>query len=542
MSRRWLWVLAAILALAAFVRLRGIEWGLPTASIPHAPYHPDETWAMSVLRELDPAQLRLNPVDAHREGTLAYYLWMLAAIVLRAVGAISAMPSAIMEYGTDYRRVLLGARIVTQALDLGSVAIVFLGLRRVCGGLLAPAFGALALAVAPFEVVYAHYMRTHIVANFFLTLAIFLSLEVATSEIRRRRLAAIGLACGFAAAAKYPAGAVALVPLMFLVARRTPYRDVVRAAAWIGSFAVIGFVLTDPFLLLQFQTARAALTEQASYVATEEFGWRSVFDLSRLFVFFTYLIPYGSLPALWVLFYAAAAAAFFTRSTRPISIPLAVFIVIYLYPMAKGYFAAPIFIRAGLQVFPVFAFLVGFVWHELESRYRGRAFVPAAAAAVICILFASFAYDVGYSGAMRRGDARDQLREFLAAESSSRPITVAYYGGGHDYFLVKPAIDTFPAHRVRPVTDAVRIRRGLEPELDFLVLTAFEPGDEAKVASEVHFLEATGRYRFLRVYSNPIRAFGVSFDYPDNPHDLQYPLQKLYLLAFDKSQASLGPR
>jgi len=536
LSRRSLWVLAAILALGAFLRIRGIEWGLPTAAVPHAPYHPDETWAMSVLRELDPVHLRLNPVDAHREGALSYYLWMVAALGLRAIGAISTLPSAMAEYGSDYRRVLLAGRLVTVAFDLGSVALVYFGLREVCRGQVASALGALALAIAPFEVIHAHYMRSHIVANFFLTLAIVLSLDLVRDEVGRRRFAAIGLACGFAAAAKYPAGAVALVPVMFLVARGLPPREIARAVARIGAFALLGFFLADPFLFLKFQSARAALAEQGSYVATREFRWQSLFDLSRLWVFVKYLIPYGTLPALWVLFYISAAAAFVSRATRRISIPLGLFLLLYLYPMAKGYFAAPIFIRAALQLFPVFAFLVGLAWNELESRNRVRALIPSASLVVVGILLASLLYDIGYTGAMSKGDARDQLHEFVNTESASGPLTVGYYGGGHDYFLVKPALETFPADRVRTVTDTARLRAGSEPGLDYLVLTSFEPGNEATVRAEIRFLEASGRYRFLRVFSNPVRAFGLTFDYPANPHDLQYPLPKLYLLAFNKPE------
>ncbi len=493
-----LWLLAAILALAAFLRLQGIDWGLPTAGVPHAPYHPDETWAMSVLRQLDPGHFGLNPVDAHREGTLAYYLWMFAALGLRAVGAISSPLPTIVEYGVEYRRVLLAGRVVTAMLDLGSIALLFLGLRKVTGGLIAPVLGALALAIAPFEVIYAHYMRTHIVANFFLTLVIFLSLDLAQDDLSNRRLTAVGLTCGFATATKYTAGVVALVPVMFLIARRLPYRDCLLA----------------------------------------EFRWQALFDLSRVYVFLGYLIPYGTLPLLWVLFYASVAVAFVSRATRRISIPLALFLLLYLYPMAKGYFAAPIFIRASLQIFPVLAFLVGLAWNELESRHWRRA-VPVALPVVAGIVGASVLYDIGYTRAMARGDARDQLHAFMMAESAVRPVTIGYYGGGHDYFLVRPALDAIPVDRVRTVTETNRLREGLVPELDFLVLTAFEPGNEMAVRSEIRSLEATGRYRFLRVFSNPIRAFGVTFDYPKNPHDLQYPLPKLYLLAFNKTPAAL---
>lgn len=533
-----LWLLAAILALAAFLRLQGIDWGLPTAGVPHAPYHPDETWAMSVLRQLDPGHFGLNPVDAHREGTLAYYLWMFAALGLRAVGAISSPLPTIVEYGVEYRRVLLAGRVVTAMLDLGSIALLFLGLRKVTGGLIAPVLGALALAIAPFEVIYAHYMRTHIVANFFLTLVIFLSLDLAQDDLSNRRLTAVGLTCGFATATKYTAGVVALVPVMFLIARRLPYRDCLLAIVRMVGFALLGFFLADPFLFLKFHDARAALAEQGSYIAGGEFRWQALFDLSRVYVFLGYLIPYGTLPLLWVLFYASVAVAFVSRATRRISIPLALFLLLYLYPMAKGYFAAPIFIRASLQIFPVLAFLVGLAWNELESRHWRRA-VPVALPVVAGIVGASVLYDIGYTRAMARGDARDQLHAFMMAESAVRPVTIGYYGGGHDYFLVRPALDAIPVDRVRTVTETNRLREGLVPELDFLVLTAFEPGNEMAVRSEIRSLEATGRYRFLRVFSNPIRAFGVTFDYPKNPHDLQYPLPKLYLLAFNKTPAAL---
>ena len=111
-------VLFAIMTLAIALRLTGLTWGIPTATMPHVPFHPDEAWAMSVMNEVDPAKLDFNPEEAHREGAFSYHLWTATALLLGATGSIEKPLPAIRAYDDDYRRLLLACRFVVVLCDL----------------------------------------------------------------------------------------------------------------------------------------------------------------------------------------------------------------------------------------------------------------------------------------------------------------------------------------------------------------------------------------------------------------------------------------
>lgn len=199
--------LAAILVLAASLRLVGIRYGLPLPVL-----NPDETSV--VPRAWRMAHGHLDP------GWYDYPSLLMG--LLAPVQALFGAPA------------LGAARLVAVGVGLVGVgAAWWLGRRAYGAG--AAIVGAAGVAVATTHVAYSRMAVTDVL----LTLTVTSVLALAVGG----RIEWAGLAVGLAASAKYP-GVVAAVPVV--VAGWGRWRQLGRAAA----LAVAGFALTSPFVLI----------------------------------------------------------------------------------------------------------------------------------------------------------------------------------------------------------------------------------------------------------------------------------------------------
>ena len=204
--------LAAILALAAGLRLVGIRYGLPLSVL-----NPDE---VSIV----PRAWRMG----HGHLDPGWYDYpSLLMVALAPVQALFGAPA------------LGAARLVAFVIGLGGVgATWWLGRRAYGTG--AAIVGAAAVAVATTHVAYSRMAVTDVL----LTLAITCVLALAVEG----RVEWAGLVVGLAASAKYP-GAIGVVPV--IVAGWGRWRALGRAAA----LAAVGFALTSPFVLIHAGSA-----------------------------------------------------------------------------------------------------------------------------------------------------------------------------------------------------------------------------------------------------------------------------------------------
>jgi len=203
------WVaLAAVLLLAAAIRLVGIRYGLPFALL-----NPDErnivprAWAMTHGSGLDPHWFDYP--------TLTMYL-------LAPFQAWQAEP-----------------RLTVLALALAGIAASWWLGRRAYG----PVAGFVAAAAVAVETTYVAYSRMA-VTDVPLTLGVAVALALMVSG----RIELAGLAVGLAASAKYP-GVLLLVPLLAGAWGRW------RRLAVACGLAALAFALTSPFVVLHLGQA-----------------------------------------------------------------------------------------------------------------------------------------------------------------------------------------------------------------------------------------------------------------------------------------------
>ena len=207
--RRSLPFLAAILALAAALRLVGIEYGLPFGNL----LDPDEQNIVPRAWEI----VHGGGLDPHWFDYPSLLLYVLAPFQ-----AWQADPS------------YLTARLVIAAIGVGGVAAAW-WLGRAAYGRTAGLVAAVVVAVETIGVAYSHTAVTDVP----MTALITVSLALAVTG----RLEWAGVAAGLAASAKYPA-VFLLVPLV--VAGWQRWR---RLAISVG-LAIVAFLATSPFVLV----------------------------------------------------------------------------------------------------------------------------------------------------------------------------------------------------------------------------------------------------------------------------------------------------
>ena len=312
---------AAILALAAALRLVGSRYGLPLSVL-----NPDET-------SIVPRAWRMG--HGHLDPGWYDYPSLLMA-VLAPVQAVFGAPA------------LGAARLVAVAIGLGGVgATWWLGRRAYGTG--AAIVGAAAVAVGTTHVAYSRMAVTDVL----LTLAITCVLALAVEG----RIEWAGLAVGLAASAKYP-GAVAAVPVV--VAGWGRWQALGRAAA----LAVAGFALTSPFVLIH---AGAAWEDVSRVQRLARAGWLG-FENDPV-------TPMAYLDRLWeavgplLLVAAVGIGAALWRRTRTDLVLLSFAVVYWLTLMPQQAH----FDRYILPLVPVLAVLAGSV----------RSVVPVALVALV---------------------------------------------------------------------------------------------------------------------------------------------------------------
>lgn len=559
--------LAIILLLAAVLRFIGLKWGIPTLEIPHSPFHPDEGWAMSVMQNLE---------LAYADGSLNYYIWTFVSSMLKYMGIIGTMPDSFNGYGKDYWVILYASRVVVVLFDLLSAFFVFLTLRKITKNDNTALLGTFIFVIIPFEIIYAHYMRNHIAANFFVVVIIYYSLFIYDHVGENIKLYAfIGFLCGLATTIRYTTGIAVAIPFMMLVYKQflnfhqmisltrktilTIFKTLI-----LGIFTFLGIFVVIPCFFLDFDSKKQYLSFLGSATAKNEFYLSNLLDLSRVWVYIRDLIPHGTLPGLWIIFYFSVIYLLFRKQYYRYTIPLILFIPIYMYPMAKGYFS-PMFIRAMLVIFPVFAILSAIAIADLmqliKTSFHQKSqpcFAPnfshyaeamnlIVCALVSAILLSTLAYDFAYVKGMNH-DPRIALYHYLKDEPKSE-LRIGIYPNGHENFVITPTLSVLPNKKVTFVA-ATNIQEGMlaavaatipgdfpaNPLLvDYVLISAFTrvypPYNHFEFARQ-KIAELTAKhYTLVKVFETPLSLGPIIFSHENNPSgDLQYPFPVLYLL------------
>jgi hypothetical protein len=526
---------SGLLVLAAYLRITGLAWGLNSGYGHDRNFQPDEFVSLRGVLQLDLPAGHIKAPGAYFEGTFNYYLWAVPKALIKVSGTndadfrnpISAKELADLLYACRWMSVLF---------DLCTVVIVFLAIREATHDFYPSLFGALCYAVVPIQVIYAHFMRTHILSNLLCGLVIWLSLKLRKSH-SWQLLLSLGLISGLGAATRYPVGIIVVIPCLYLLfdghdesrdwksGAWERAKDFIAGRAWlIGLGFVIGLFLGHPMLFLNSSSVAKAITgETLKYASLEEFNASRLVNLAVVWRYFTYVIPYAMYPLLWLVPYCAVLYLLFRRSLYSLSLPIVIFAGLYLYLMGKGYLG-PYFARITMLLFPGFCVLAGIACSDLWLTLRKKpAMAVVLTGALLLILGASIVFDVAYSRAMQQKDAREILQEDLQKLIGKGPATIGVWRLGAYFYTVMPA--------AKPLNSENVVVQLQDPgkNADFLLVGFPIEFDPAQIKQTVRQVEAQGQFKYVKSYHVPVRIFGHEFRLMHFPQDMTYPFPTILL-------------
>lgn len=258
-------ILIAILAVATWLRVRGLDWGLPH------PYHPDE--GSILFHALAFGTGDLNPHWFRWPSLLMYFMFGVYGafyLIGRLAGTFGTPADLLRSYLTDLSPFWMMGRWVSAIAGVATVWVTYRIGKRAFGAAAGLA-GALFLAVVYLHVRDSHYATPDVVTTLLAALSLLLALR-ACDTARVADLVASGLFAGLAASVKYPgviAAAGTLAAFAHLVtARRVPVWSLVAAAA----ACVAGFVVGTPYSVLSTSEFVRDITRQFTMVSSAGVG------------------------------------------------------------------------------------------------------------------------------------------------------------------------------------------------------------------------------------------------------------------------------
>lgn len=531
---------AVLLLLAAYLRITGLTWAINSGYGHELNFQPDEFLSLRGVREIDLLHGRLRAPSAYWEGTFNYYLW---AIPKAAIEVLSKEPpfSTGSTNASHIGDLLYICRWMTVLFDLAAVIIVFVAIREATRNFSASLLGALVYAILPMEVIYAHYMRPHVLSNLLCSLVLWLSIKV-----RRNRqswlLFILGVISGLGAATRFPIGVIVSIPCLFIIFAPCENSSFNVRQLWqslkylfagpVWLLAVgfgCGLFMGHPMLFLDTPSVIAAVQQNTlKWVPSSEFSPARLLDLSMLWRYLSYLIPYGMYPLLWVICYCTTIYLLLRPKLYHVTLPILIFSLLYLYPMAKGY-VGPYWARAAMPLFPGLCILTGVAVNDLQILLKGRRVVVSLIITALVLLTSpSIAFDAAYVGAMRQRDSRSILREDLQRLIGFNSATIGIFRslGGY-FYTAMPAAEPLKNEKV-----VVQLQN-LDQQADFLLVGFGRPIDSTLLDYSVNKVEEQSRFRYDRSYSVCPRIFGKELRLARFPQDMTYPFPTILLFRHD---------
>lgn len=501
--------LGSILVLTLFLRLYGIDWGLPTSLHPHYSYHPDEVPLLVWAQWLSQGQIISKQFIY---GGTFYFL------ILRAC----------MYFGDMFGELIGGFNALANAILVARYLQVFLALLTVllvyeCGRLLydrrTGLIAALVLAVAPAHIVATQTVRPDAISAFLVILITLTAAKLlkSASSGRRKLLVYSGIAIGAAAAFRLPLIAFGLLPVFaYIVARQradgSSFRELVLDwdALWFTVTIVVTYIVLSPHILVYPEAFVMGIKVTTSY---ETVVFPDATDRGPVFFQYAWRLLHQALgyPG-YFLALGGVIYALMRRHTEDIIVLAG--IGLYFIMLAS---VTLTFVRYTLPMLPLLALLSGVVAVQLSERvHRARKIIYVVAA---CLFAWTLAADIALLNVTASKNSRVQASEWVAQNipQGKSTLLVKQYDGD-DFF--NPVITSKHNNMAVLLTDGSDSRRLFtEIKFDDVILHELFYRDMERLGSrhprkEVwDFYEAmTGAgLKLIKEIKVPVQFLGIDF-------------------------------
>jgi len=414
-------LLAAVLVLAAFLRLRGIAWGLPYSFV-----NADESTVVPIAFKV--AQGHLDPQFFYYP---SFYFYLLAAAMVVATPVLwlvkHADPLTVRAFVLDPGPYFLLGRLLSAAFGVAAVYFLY-RIGRAAFGRPAGLLAALFLAVAPLAVTYSHVAVTDMAATALALLALWLLLEGAQGR-GRRWLVGGAVVAGLATSTKYNLGSLALPATVAAVyaSREEVARRVAAGAraallwprlvtARVYLPMLLAFIAGSPFVLLDPARFVGDFLRQNRIVGR---GWLGFEHVGNGFWYNLHTNLGGGLGVLLLVLGVAGVAWALWRRSR-LDVMVAPYVVLYYVYISTWKELADRYLLPIAPLLILFAVRLCVELAGLRPAWR-RVALPAVfvvlAAAFALPLAAAVTYDRGLSGTDTRAAAKAWIERTIPAGS-----------------------------------------------------------------------------------------------------------------------------
>lgn len=244
------WLLPAVLIVAVVARLWDVGQGLPYVTDPDEPNNLIRT--LEMLERGDG-----NPAWFHYPSALFYLYGGVLAVIGASRGLGVIMPPELIAGGTGlYPEVwaILAPRLMTVAVSVATVAVVFITVHKATGRRWAAGFAGLLLALSPLAVSQGKVFAPDSLSALFAALGIWASYRI-YERGRPVDYAVAGAAVGLAAGSKYNAALIGVAVVVAHLLRSRRGHPVIARGVLRAIYTSVGvFLLTTPFAVFDYPT------------------------------------------------------------------------------------------------------------------------------------------------------------------------------------------------------------------------------------------------------------------------------------------------
>lgn len=385
-------LVTTVTLLALVVRVAGNRFGLPDE------YHPDENMLIRVASAMA-AGADWNPHFFHWGGGHFY----VTALVFRAAAAFGDLASEADAY--------LVARTLTAVMGAATVAVTMMIAERGYGNKAITGLTGLVFAFTLLHVRTAHYATVDAPATFWLVLSVWLFLTAIDAPRGRLGLfIAAGLVAGVAVGTKYSVGLIvpALMVGALVAGPERARAGSVRAALAILAGSAAGFLLTNPFAILDYPSFSAGVRELVTHYDRPHLHPRN--HGQHNWLFFVETLAGGESDP-FVMLTAAAGVVFLLKDERRAEVmaPMAFALLTFVYLSSQS----ANYIRNLIPLIPFLALASAIGATRLIRATPANSRLLWIAVVAVAIVL-SFVRVVQFDRILLRPDTRELARAWLA--------------------------------------------------------------------------------------------------------------------------------